>query len=84
MLFDNLEGWNGIGGGREVQEGGYICILRADSCCCMAETSTTLQSKYPPVKNFKKETTLAIIITNKTPSIELISVILVALFPLIW
>ena len=35
-------------GGRE--EGGNICILMADSCSCMAETNTTLQSNYP-IKN---------------------------------
>ena len=28
----NLEGWGGKGDGREVQEGGDICILMADSC----------------------------------------------------
>ena len=28
---DNLEGWDGVGGGREVQEGGNICLLMADS-----------------------------------------------------
>ena len=32
MLCDNLEGWNGKGGGREVQEGGDMCIPIADSC----------------------------------------------------
>ena len=32
MLGDNLEGWDGMGGGREVQEGGDICIHMADSC----------------------------------------------------
>ena len=32
MLCDNLEGWEGAGGGREVQEGGDICIPMADSC----------------------------------------------------
>ena len=42
MLCDNLEGWDGVGGGREVQEGGDISILMADSHCCMAETNTTL------------------------------------------
>ena len=42
MLCDNLEGWDGVGGGREVQEGGDISILVADSHCCMAETNTTL------------------------------------------
>ena len=29
-------------GKREVQERGDICIHTADSCCCMAETNTTL------------------------------------------
>ena len=29
-----------MGGGREVQEGGDICIPVADSCGCMAETNT--------------------------------------------
>ena len=29
-------------GGREPQEEGDICILMADSCCCTAETNTTL------------------------------------------
>ena len=31
MLCDNLEGRNGVGGGREVQEGGDMCVLMADS-----------------------------------------------------
>ena len=31
MLCDNLQGWDGVGGGREVQEGGDICIPMADS-----------------------------------------------------
>ena len=39
---DNLEAWDGVGGGREVQEGGNICRPMADSCWCMAETNTTL------------------------------------------
>ena len=42
MLCDDLEGGDGVGGGREVQEGGDICILMADSHCCMAETNITL------------------------------------------
>ena len=29
---DNPEGWDGIGGGREVHEGVDICIPMADSC----------------------------------------------------
>jgi len=31
-LCTNLEGWDGEGDEREVQEGGDICILMADSC----------------------------------------------------
>ena len=35
---------------------GTIYIAMADSCWCMAETDTILQSNYPPIKNkFKKE-----------------------------
>ena len=32
MLCDNLEGYDGVGGGREVQDEGDICISMADSC----------------------------------------------------
>ena len=32
LLCDNLEGWDGVGGQREVQEGGDICIPMADLC----------------------------------------------------
>ena len=32
VLCDNLEGWDGVGGGKEVQKGGGICISKADSC----------------------------------------------------
>ena len=31
-LRDNLEGWDGVGGRREVQEGGDICVPMADPC----------------------------------------------------
>ena len=31
-LCINLEGWSGEGDGREVQNGGDICIPKADSC----------------------------------------------------
>ena len=31
-LCVSLEGWDGEGGGREVQKGGDICKLMADSC----------------------------------------------------
>ena len=32
MLCDNIEGWDEEGSGREVKEGGVICISMADSC----------------------------------------------------
>lgn len=41
-------GW--VGEGREAQEGGTIGIITADLHCGMAETSTTLESNFPPIK----------------------------------
>ena len=41
MLRDDLEGWDGVGGGREFQEAGGMCIPVTDSCRCVAETTTT-------------------------------------------
>ena len=41
MLCDNLEGWDGMGGG-EVQEGVDVCLLMADSYYCVAEANTIL------------------------------------------
>ena len=41
-LCNKLEGWDEVGGGREAQEGGDICIAMADSCLCTAETKTIL------------------------------------------
>ena len=32
MFCDNLGGWDGVGGGREVQEVRNMCISVADSC----------------------------------------------------
>ena len=32
MLYDKLVGWAGLRSGREVQQGGDICLLMADSC----------------------------------------------------
>ena len=43
MLCDNLEGWDGVGAGREVEEGRDICIPMADSCWCMAETNNIVK-----------------------------------------
>ena len=42
MSCDNLEGWDAVGGGREVEVGGDMCVPMADSCRCMAETNTAL------------------------------------------
>ena len=43
VLCGDLDGWDGgVAGGREVQEGGDICIHTADSLHCTAETNTTL------------------------------------------
>ena len=41
MLCDNLEGWDGMAGGKDVWEGGYIHIPMSDSCC-IEETNTIL------------------------------------------
>ena len=32
VLYENLERWDGVGGGREFQGGGDIHIPMADSC----------------------------------------------------
>ena len=45
VLCDDLDGWEGWGGGGrwgEVQAGGDVGIHRADSHFCTAETNTTL------------------------------------------
>ena len=41
-VCDDLEGLDGVVSGKETQEEGNICIIMADSCCCIAETNTTL------------------------------------------
>ena len=41
-LCINLEGRNGVGDGREVQEGGDICIPMANSCCSLTENNKIL------------------------------------------
>ena len=42
VLWDNPEGWGGEGGGRGVQDEGDTCTPVADSCQCMAKTTTIL------------------------------------------
>ena len=51
VFCDDLEGWDGGGGGREVQEGGDVRDLVADSPRCMAEANTILESNYSPINN---------------------------------
>ena len=41
-LCINLEEWDGDGDGREVQEGGDICIPMADSCLGLTENNKIL------------------------------------------
>ena len=41
-LCNNLEGMYGEGDGKEVQEGGNICVPTADSCWCLAENNKIL------------------------------------------
>ena len=42
VLYDNMKGWAGEGGGEGFQEGGDTCIPNVNSCCCMAKTITIL------------------------------------------
>ena len=42
MLCDSLEGWDGVGSGREVQDAGDICTPMTDLHCCMTEMKTAL------------------------------------------
>ena len=41
-LCNNLEEWDGAGGGREFPEGGGHIFTYSDSCSCMAETKAIL------------------------------------------
>ena len=57
-LCDNLHGWDGVGDGREVQEGGGRCIPMADSHWCTAETITQYCNAIIPqvkIHELKKE-----------------------------
>ena len=40
--WDNPEEWNGEGGGSGVRERGDTCTPMANSCQCMAKTTTIL------------------------------------------
>ena len=43
MFCDDLEGGDGLGGEREVQERGDMCTPVTDPHCCMAETNIAKQ-----------------------------------------
>ena len=42
VCWDDPEGWDGEGGGRGVQDGEHMYTPMADSCECMAKTTTIL------------------------------------------
>ena len=42
VLCDSIEKWDGMGDGREVQEGGDIYTPMTDLCQCLAETNIIL------------------------------------------
>ena len=42
VLRDSWEGWDGMGDGRKLQDGGDICVPATASCWWAAETSTIL------------------------------------------
>lgn len=43
--------WGGIGGQRETQEGGNMCILKDNSHCCNSTNQYDIVKNYSPVKN---------------------------------
>ena len=45
MPYDDLQGWHGGQSGRDVQEGGGICILMANSHHCTAVLCSVTQSR---------------------------------------
>ena len=42
VCWDDPEGWDGEGGGRGVQDGEHMYTPMADSCECMAKTTTIM------------------------------------------
>ena len=51
VLGDDLEGWDR--GREEVQKGADIYVIMTDSRYYTAETNTTLESNYAPIKKIK-------------------------------
>ena len=54
-LIFNLEGWDEVESGKEIQEGGDVCVPMADSCWCMAEITQYCKSILQLKIKFKKE-----------------------------
>ena len=50
MLCDDLDGWDEGRGGREVQEGGDICLHVVGSLHCTAESNTMLGGNHILIK----------------------------------
>ena len=50
MLCEDLKGWDGGRVAGKLEEGD-MCLLMTDSCYCIAELNTTLESSYPGIKN---------------------------------
>ena len=50
-LCNNLEGWDGERDGKEIQEGGDVCIPMADSYWCLAETAQFCKAVILQLKN---------------------------------
>ena len=52
VLCDCLEGWAGVRGGREFQEGKFMCTPVAHWLCCMAETQHNIAKQFSNLKKF--------------------------------
>ena len=47
VCYDNLDGRDGIGGGRKVHQGGDMCIPMADSCWYRTENQHNIIKQLP-------------------------------------
>ena len=71
-LRENLEGWDGVRGGKEFQEAGDICVLVAESHGSMTETSTATESDYTLIKNkIKKRKDITLPLRNSQSGREI-------------
>ena len=54
MLYGELDGWDGVGGGREAHiAASSICIHIADSLCHPTETQYNIAQHLPSSSNIK-------------------------------